>query len=160
ELEQLIELLLRGVGLDVEAQADLREADRRGLVDAKRAAEVEIALRRDAGGFERNVERGRHRLERYAGAGDQCLEQHVAPAELHAGAAGRRMQAGDRERTASLDLAGDVGVVERALGLERDVGGARVVLVAVFERRLHGAQRGSVHGKPSVWKTADGRQTT
>src|SRR5262245_18124189 len=82
ELEQLVELLLRRVGLDVEAQADLRKADWRGLVDAERAAEVEVALRRDLAGLERDVERGRDRLQRYPGAGDQRLEQHVARAEL------------------------------------------------------------------------------
>src|SRR5262249_59073255 len=43
------------------------------------------------------------------------------------------------------DLAGDVGVVERALGFERDGGGLGVALVAVLERRLHGAQRGGIH---------------
>jgi len=37
------------------------------------------------------------------------------------------MQAGDRERAAAR-LAGDVGVVERAFGLERDVGGLGVGL--------------------------------
>ena len=146
ELEQLVELLLRRVGVDVEAQPDLREADRRVLGDAERAAEVEVAFRRHLAGLERNVERGRDRLERHAGAGDQRLEQHVAGAQLQPGAAGRRMQAGDRERAAGLDLAGDVRVVERALGLERDEGGLGVALVAVLERRLHGAQRGGIHG--------------
>src|SRR5262249_23091882 len=66
-------------------------------------------------------------------------------AELHPGAAGCRMQPRDCERSTGLDLAGDVGVVERALGFERDVSGLGVALVAVLERRLHGAQRGGVH---------------
>src|SRR5882757_9346945 len=129
ELEQLIELLLRRVGLDVEAQADLREADRRVLGDAERAAEVEVALGRDLAGLERNVERGRHRLQGHAGAGDQRLEQHVAGAEFQARAAGGGMQAGDRERPSGLDLAGDVGVVERSLGPERNERGLRIALV-------------------------------
>ena len=46
ELQQQIELVLRRVGLDVEAQADFGEADRGFLVDAERAAEIEIALGR------------------------------------------------------------------------------------------------------------------
>ena len=79
-------------------------------------------------------------LMRHAGAGDQRLEQHVAGAQLEPGAAGRRMQARDRERAAGLDLAGDVRVVERALGLERDEGGLGVALVALLDRRLHRAQ--------------------
>ena len=44
ELEELIELLLRRVGVDIEGEADLRKADRRILGDAERAAEIEIAL--------------------------------------------------------------------------------------------------------------------
>src|SRR5436190_5985790 len=78
ELEQLIELLSALVGVDVEAQADLGEADRRVFRDAERAAEVEIALGRDGAGLERNRERGRDRFERHARAGDERLQQHVA----------------------------------------------------------------------------------
>ena len=44
QLEQRGELLVVGVGVELEAQADVAEADRRGLVDAQRAAEVEVAL--------------------------------------------------------------------------------------------------------------------
>jgi [protein-PII] uridylyltransferase len=51
ELQQLIELVLRRVGVDIEAQADLREADRRLLVDAERAAKIEIALGDDVPDF-------------------------------------------------------------------------------------------------------------
>ena len=89
--------------------------------------------------------RGRDRLQRDAGAGDQRLEQHVAGTQLEPRAAGRRMQARDRERAAGLDLAGDVGIVERALGLQGDQGGLGVGLVALLDRRLHGAQCGGVH---------------
>src|SRR6202166_3396991 len=92
ELEQLVELVLRHVGGDVEAQANLRQGDRRLLGDAERAAKIEIAFGRHRAGFERHVDRGRDRLERHAGAGDQSFEQHVARAQFHPGAAGRRMQ--------------------------------------------------------------------
>src|SRR6266545_7797884 len=68
ELEQLVELVLRRVGLDVEAQADLRETDRRVLGDAERAAEVEIAFGRHLGGLERDVDRSGDRLQGDAGA--------------------------------------------------------------------------------------------
>ena len=66
-----------------------------------------------------DLQRGRDRFQRHAGAGDQRLQQHVARAELGARAAGRRVQAGDRERAARLDLAGDVLVVEFSLRLQR-----------------------------------------
>ena len=45
QLEQLIELVLRLIGVDIEAQPDLCKADRRILGNAKRAAKIEIALR-------------------------------------------------------------------------------------------------------------------
>src|SRR5262249_49861112 len=111
----------------------------------ERAAEIEIALGRDVSGLERDIERGCHRLERHPSTGNQRLEQHVARAQLHPGTAGGRVQSRDRQRAPGLDLAGDVAVVERPLGVERDVGGLGIALVAVLERRLHGAQRGGVH---------------
>ena len=48
QLEQRGELLVVGVGVELEAQADVAEADRRRLLDAERAAEVEVALGVDA----------------------------------------------------------------------------------------------------------------
>src|ERR1700730_1412102 len=119
EFEKLIELVLLNVGVDVEGEADLREADRRLLGDAERAAEIEIAFGRHRAGFQGNIDRGGDRFERDAGAGDQSLQQHVARAQLHPRAAGGRMQAGDRQRPAGLDLAGDIGGVDGAFGLER-----------------------------------------
>src|SRR5712692_4069494 len=50
-----------------------------------------------------------------------------------------------RERAPGLHLAGDVGIIERALGLQSDQSGLGVALVAVLKRRLHGVQRSSVH---------------
>ena len=98
--------------------------------------------------------RGRDRFQRDARAGDQRLQQHVARAQFEARAAGRRMQARDRERAAGLDLAGDIGVVERAVRLERDHRRMRIALVAILDRRLHGAQSGSIH---SIFSFRTGR---
>ncbi len=47
QLEELVEPLLRRVGVDREGQPDLRETDRRFLVDPERAAKIEIALGMD-----------------------------------------------------------------------------------------------------------------
>src|SRR5947207_4903015 len=157
ELEQLVELVLRRICLHLEAQANGRKADRRILDDPERAAEVEVALGADLGGLERNVERGRDRLERDAGAGDQRLEQHVAGAKFKSGSTRCRMQPGDRERTPGLHLASDVRVIERALGPQGDEGRFRVAFVALLERRLHGAQRSGIHGK-SPLRTAEHRR--
>jgi hypothetical protein len=57
------------------------------------------------------------------------------------------MQARDRERAASFDLARDVAVVDRAIGLERNEGSLGILFVAVLDRRLHGAQRNGIHSK-------------
>src|SRR5262245_53539421 len=43
QLEQQIELVLRRIGSDLEAQADLLEPNGGFLVDAERAAEIQIA---------------------------------------------------------------------------------------------------------------------
>ena len=59
ELEQLIELVLRGLGFDVKAQPDLRKSDRRIFRNAQCAAEIEISFRKHPTGAQRNVERGR-----------------------------------------------------------------------------------------------------
>src|SRR5437588_7968725 len=67
------------------------------------------------------------------------------------------MQSGDRERASGLDLAGDVGVIERALGLQRDVGILRLAAVTLLERRLHGAQFGGIHlviSLSSSWRSS------
>ena len=120
ELHQRIDPLLRLVRLEFEGQADRPEADRRILGDAQRAAEVEVAFGRNGRAVELELQRGRHGLQRHAGAGDQRFEQHVAGAKLHSRAAGRRMQAGDRDGASGLDLAGDRLVVDRAARAERD----------------------------------------
>src|SRR5262249_16754714 len=78
--------------------------------------------------------------------------------KLEPGAAGGGMQARDRERAPRLHLAGDVSIIERALGLQGDIGGLRVALVALLERRLHGAQRSGVHWKPPFRTPEDKRQ--
>src|SRR5215469_10692975 len=46
QLEKLIELVPRRVGIEVEAEPDLRKAHRCVLGDAERAAEVEVAFGR------------------------------------------------------------------------------------------------------------------
>ena len=45
ELHERVELVLRRVGVELEVEPDVGEADRRVLRDAERAAKVEIALR-------------------------------------------------------------------------------------------------------------------
>src|SRR6478672_10249388 len=82
ELEQQIELVLRRWRLDVEAQADFGKTHRRLLVDAERAAEIEIALGGDQTPLQRHLDRGRYRLQRHPGASDQRFQQHVAGAQF------------------------------------------------------------------------------
>ena len=149
EPEQRIELVLRRVGVELEFEPDVREADRRILCDAERAAKVEIALRRHLARAQRHAHRRRDRFQRHAGAGDQRLEQHVAGAELRAASPGRGVKPGDRKRPSGLDLAGDRGGVERALRPQRHQSRLRVGAVAVLERRLDQAHFFSVHFRAS-----------
>src|SRR6476661_5939997 len=145
ELKQLIELLLRGIGVEIEAQPDLRKTNRCILGNAERAAEIEITFGRHLAGLERNIERGRHCLHRDAGAGDQRFEQHIAGAKLKPGSTGRRMQARGGQCATGLDLAGNVAVVEGALGLQSYECRLRIAFVALFDRRLHRTQFARVH---------------
>src|ERR1700733_14647590 len=55
------------------------------------------------------------------------------------------MQPRDRERAPGLDLAGDIGVVERAFGFERDEAGLGIGLVALVDRRLQRTHPGAIH---------------
>src|SRR4249919_2566787 len=70
ELKKLIELVLRGIGVEIEAQPDLRKTNRCILGNAEGAAEIEITFGRHVAGLERNIERGRHCLHRDASTGD------------------------------------------------------------------------------------------
>src|ERR1700720_2682250 len=117
ELEQLIELVLGGIGVHLEAQANLRKADGRVLRHSERTAEIEIAFGGHHAGFKRNVERGRNRLQGDAGTRHQRLEQHVPGTQLEAGAAGRGVKPGNGQRPAGLDLAGNMRRIEPALCL-------------------------------------------
>ena len=69
-------------------------------------------------------------------------EQSSAPV-----AAGRGVEARDGQRAPRLDLAGDLRLVDVAFGLERDERGGGVLLVALLERRLEGAQGVGIHGE-------------
>src|SRR5258706_6636988 len=145
EFEQQIEFVLRRWRVDVETQANLGKSDRRLLVDAERAAEIEIALGGDQTRLQRHLDRGPYRLQGHAGTGDQRFQQHVAGAQFKSGTAAGGMQAGDRQGAAGLDLAGDGFVLDRAPGFKRDDRGLRIGFVALLDRSLSGAEFGSVH---------------
>ena len=61
--------------------------------------------------------------------GNQRFQQHVAGTEFEAGAAGCRMQTGHCQRPTGLDLAGNAGVIQRAVGCQSDTGRVRIALV-------------------------------
>src|SRR5256714_14958515 len=116
--EERGDLVFRRVGVELKAQADGLEADRRVLGDAERAAEVEVAFGMTAALLHFDANGGGHGTERDAGAGDERFEQHVARARGEAVAAGGGVQSGGGQRLARLHAARDA-VAERALGLER-----------------------------------------
>src|SRR5262245_11943298 len=145
ELDQLLLLLGARVGVEVEVQADLAEADRRVLRHAERAAEIEISLGAYRSVPELNAERGSHRLKRDAGTGDQRLEQHVARARLQPAAAGAWMQASLDQCPAGVHAAGDA-LADAPLGAQGDERRLRVGAVALLDRSLEGLQLFCVHG--------------
>jgi hypothetical protein len=87
EPEQRRQLLVVGVGVELDLHPDLAEADRRLPVNTERAAKVEVTSatsRPPRTGISSAVAAA----NRVTPAGDQCLEQHVARADLHARATG------------------------------------------------------------------------
>src|SRR3546814_1198516 len=87
------------LGVEIEGDADVAEANRRFLVDAQSAAKVEIALDDDAAARELEVDRGGDGIKSDAGAGGQRLQQHDAGDGRSDGLAGRRRP---EEHTAEL----------------------------------------------------------
>src|SRR5262245_35702620 len=64
--------------IEIKTQPDFLEADRHFLTYTQRPAKIEVALSADRAAAQRDVERRRHRSQRYAGTSDQGFEQHVA----------------------------------------------------------------------------------
>jgi hypothetical protein len=135
ELEQCRALLFGEVAVDLEGETDIAEADRRALIHAEGALEIEIALGLDGGVIDLELESGGDRVHRHAGAGDQRLQQHVARAGVDAAAAGGGMKAGFDEGLRGLDGAGHA-FADRALGLQGDHGAFRIVTVLRLDRGL------------------------
>src|SRR5712691_2593394 len=145
ELEQVIELLLRHVGINLEVEPERGETDRRVFSRAKRAAEIEIALGTHCRRLRRDLERGPNRLQGDAGAGDERFKQHVARAQLEPRSSRCWMQACNRQRAAGLDLAGDVLFSERTSRPQCNERRFWLAPVAIFDRSLQRPQVGGVH---------------
>jgi hypothetical protein len=150
ELDQLLQLLGRGVTPQVELQADLAEADWRILRDAERAAEVEVAFGEHRRVFQVDLQRGCHGFERDAGAGDECLEQHVARAGLQAAAAGGGMQPGFDERPPGIDATGDA-FAHSSLRFQRDERLGGFFSIRIFQGRLQRFQLFGIHIHSRYW---------
>ena len=146
EADERGEILLAGVRVEVEAQADRAKAHGRVAVDAERAAEVEVALGVDPAASHVDADRRRDRAQRHAGARGERLEQHVARAQLGAVAAARGVEARLRQRPSRVDRARDA-LAEAAARLQGHDGGIGIVAVALLERRLECAQGGGVHAR-------------
>ena len=83
-----------GVGVQLEFQRDIGEADRRLAVDAERAARVPMTLRDHPRVPQLHAHSGSDRANGHARAGDQRLQQHVGGAGQSAVPTGSRMQTG------------------------------------------------------------------
>ena len=133
--DERVELFGSGIRFEVEVQPDRAEADRRGAIDAERAAEVEITI---GSHHARHIDAAvrRDRSQRDTRAGDERLEEHVSGTGEGAVAAGRRVQTGLDERSAGLYRTGDVAVCERAFGVQGDHRRRRLGAVALLEGTL------------------------
>ena len=78
QAQQRGELFLRCIGVERELQPYVLEADWSVLGHAQRSAEVEITFGLQLGVSQFNAERRCYRVQRYASAGNQGFEQHVA----------------------------------------------------------------------------------
>jgi len=145
EAQERCELVLARVGVELEVQPHVLEADGRLLVDAERPAEVEVALGADGAAAHVELERGGDRPERHPRARGERLEQHVARAQQRAVAAGRGMQTRLGDRAPGVDAAADA-LAKAPARLEGDGSGVGVVAVALLERRLEAAELGRIHG--------------
>ena len=92
-----------------------------------------------------DLERGRHRLERHPGAGDERFEQHVAGTQLRTAATRRRMQAGNGHGAGRVDLAGDPFGIDGTLRFERDQCRLGILAIAALQGRLKRAQALRIH---------------
>ena len=147
EPEQRVELFVRRIGLQLEAQPDRPEPHRHVAVDAERPAKIEVSFGVNVAALDRQLERGRDGAQRHAGARDQRLEQHVARAERRPVSAARRVQAGRRERTPRPHRAGDA-FPERPIGAQRHQRRIRILAVPLLQRLLHATQRSPIHETP------------
>src|ERR1700686_5063171 len=146
ELAERGELLLAGVGVELEGEAYVGETNGRVAVDAEGAAEVEVTLCAYVSGGDRDLKRGGDGAERDAGAGDERLQQHVPGAEQRPVAAGGGVQAGLRDGVPGCERAGD-SLPECAGSGEREQRRAGLGLVAVLQRRLQLPQLISLHAR-------------
>ena len=117
ELDQRIDALLRLVGARSKCSRIALKPTGASLATPSVPRKSRSPSARHRAAVELELQRGGDGLQRDAGAGDERLEQHVAGAQLDAGAAGRRVKAGDRQRAAGLDLAGDRLVVDGSAAL-------------------------------------------
>jgi hypothetical protein len=75
--EQRRDLLVAGVGVEIEAQADGGKPDRRVLAHGQRPAEVQVAFGVHGSAGDGDLQRGGHGPKRDPRAGDKCLQEHV-----------------------------------------------------------------------------------
>jgi hypothetical protein len=145
ELEQLVELLVRGVGVQIEAQLDRLEPDRHLPVDGERAAEVEVALGVHDAVRDPDLQRGRDRLERHPGARCQRFQEHVARAKQRPVAAGGRMEPRGGKCLPGAHGAADA-LPKRRAGAQGHERCLRLLAIALFQRLLQTAKLGTIHG--------------
>jgi len=142
-------LIRRRVRGQVENDADPLEAYGRVLRDTERAAKIQIAFSANFAAPYDDADRSSNRAERYSGARDEGLEQHVARARVESASSRSWMEAGSGERAGSLDVAGDV-LAETGLGDERDNRSLRIGLVMLLQGRLDRPKLFRLHQRSTI----------
>src|SRR4051794_30366399 len=139
EAQQRFDVFISCVGVEIERGANRRKSHRRFLVDAKRAAEVEVSFDVHCASAQLNTDRRRNGAQRDTGACGQRLQQHVAGTKQRSVTAAGRMQTCHRQGASGVDGTADA-ISERAVSAQRDDGGIRVLAILLFDWCLYGAQ--------------------
>src|SRR3954451_14175696 len=145
EAQQRLDVLVARVSVEVERGANRRKSHRSLLVDAERAAEVEVAFDMHRASAQLDTDRRRNSAQGDPGARGERLQQHVTGTKQRPVTTAGRMQTCHRQGASGVDGTADA-ISERAVSAQRDDRGIRVLAIPVFDRCLYGAQLLAVHG--------------
>jgi hypothetical protein len=131
QTKQRGELFFARIGIQIELQSNLLEADWHVFGNAEGAAEIEIALRSKRRVAQRNVQSGSDCAQRDARAAYERFEQHIGRTRALSIPARRWVKPGFDARFSRFDFAGD-SFSDSPLRVERDRRGLRMLAILRF----------------------------